>query len=95
MEMITAIVLINADLKAIERLGPEIASLPNVAEVYSVTGDYDFVAVVRVKDYDQVATAVAKQIAQVQGVISTNTMLAFQCFSRYDMEHMWSIGLES
>ena len=67
--MITAIILINAELKAIDNLGDELASIPNVAEVYSVTGDYDFVAVVRVKEYDKVADTVVKRIAQLKGVI--------------------------
>ncbi len=92
--MITAIVLINADLKALDNLGNDLASRDKVAEVYSVTGDYDFVAIIRVKQYEDVAETVTKDIAQMDGVINTNTMLAFQCFSRYDMEGMWSIGLE-
>lgn len=92
--MITAIVLINAETKKLATLGDELAAIPNVAEVYSVTGDYDFVAIIRVKEYGGLADIVTKHIAQLDGVIHTNTMLAFQCFSRYDMERMWSIGLE-
>ncbi|MCD6384399.1 Lrp/AsnC ligand binding domain-containing protein [Candidatus Sumerlaeota bacterium] len=92
--MITAIVLINAELKKLANLGDELAGIDNVAEVYSVTGDYDFVAIIRVKEYGDVADTVTRHIAQLDGVINTNTMLAFQCFSRYDMERIWSIGLE-
>ncbi len=91
--MITAIVLINADVKSLGRLGNELASIESVAEVYSVTGDYDFVVLIRVKEYDKIAKIVTEELAKLDGIISTNTMLAFQCFSRYDMERMWSIGL--
>ena len=90
--MITAIVLINADVRSLGKLGNELAAIQNIAEVYSVTGDYDFIAIIRVKEYDQVAQTVTGELAQLEGIINTNTRLAFQCFSRFDMERMWSIG---
>ena len=93
--MITAIILINAELQAIDRLGKELANIDNVAEVYTVTGDYDFVVIVRCKDYERISETVVKNIARLDGIKRTNTMMAFQCISRYDMESMWSIGLES
>ena len=93
--MITAIVLIQTERGQSTAAGEAIADIPEVAEVYTVTGEYDLVAIVRVRHYDQMAEVVPKRISAVPGVGRTHTLMAFQCYSRHDLERMFSIGMES
>ena len=90
--MTHAIVLIEAEPAALPTLGGALAGLDGVAEAYSVTGDWDFVAVVRVPDVDGVAEVVRNRVAQLDGIRRTHTMLAFEAFSRHDLESLFSIG---
>jgi DNA-binding Lrp family transcriptional regulator len=87
-----AIVLIEAEPAALPKLGGALADIDGVAEAYSVTGDWDFVAVVRVPDVDGVAEVVRNRVAQLAGIRRTHTMLAFEAFSRHDLEALFSIG---
>ncbi len=91
--MVTAIVLIEAERSAIAHLGPQLADVPGVAEAYSVTGEFDFVAIVRVKDHEAVADVVTSRLAQIPGIKRTNTHVAFKVYSRHDLEAMFSVGL--
>lgn len=93
--MVTAIVLIDAEPPTIAGLAPELAELPGVAEVYSVAGEYDLVAIVRVRQYEQMAEVVPRRIGSVPGLVRTQTLMAFQYYSRHDLERMWGIGLEA
>ncbi len=90
--MTHAIVLIEAEPAALPTLGGALVDIAGVAEAYSVTGEWDFVAVVRVRDADGVAAAVRNGVAQLPGVRRTQTMLAFEAFSRHDLEALFSIG---
>ena len=92
--MITAIVLIHTERGQTASVGQAVADIPDVSEVYSVTGEYDLVAIVRVKQYDQVAEVVPKRIAAVPGIARTHTLMAFQHYSRHDLEGMWGLGME-
>ena len=87
--MITAIVLVTAERDAIPTMGGELAGIEGVSEVYSVTGDVDFIALVRAKQHDELADIVTRRIAQVAGVRRTNTHVAFKVFSRYDLERIF------
>ena len=91
--MLTAFVMIHAEPDKIAQVAQAIADLPNVAEVYSVTGDIDIVAVVRMSDYEQLANVVPEGLSLVPGVLRTNTVLAFRRFSARDMEAAWDIGV--
>lgn len=91
--MITAIVFIQADVSRIAETGKQIADIDGVSEVYSVTGEIDLVAMVRVREVDDVAKVVADQLNKVDGVLSTQTQIAFQTFSQHDLESTFSIGL--
>ena len=73
-------------------LGGELAAVDGVAEAYSVTGEWDFVAIVRVPDHEQLADVVTGQIGGLPGVSRTQTMVAFAAFSRHDLESLFSIG---
>jgi DNA-binding Lrp family transcriptional regulator len=87
-----AIVLIRAEGSALATLGGELADIEGVAEAYSVTGDWDFVAILRLRDPDQLAQVVTNQISGLAGVQRTHTMVAFETFSRHDLEALFSIG---
>jgi DNA-binding Lrp family transcriptional regulator len=90
--MTHAIVLIEADRDAFSTLGGALADIEGVAEAYSVTGNWDFVAIVRVPHHDQLADVIAGQIGRLPGVARTQTMVAFAVFSRHDLEALFSIG---
>lgn len=90
--MITAIVFIRADVSRIPEVAEEIADLPAVSEVYSVTGTIDLIAMVRVSDHEQIAEVVADRLNKVPGVVSTETHIAFRAYSAHDLEAAFSLG---
>ena len=90
--MTHAVVLIQAERDAMSSLGGLLADVDGVAEAYSVTGDWDFVAIVRVPRHEQLADIVTIKIGQLPGIVKTQTMVAFEAFSRHDLEAMFSIG---
>lgn len=92
--MITAVILIRANRAALPTLGPRLADIGGVAEVYTVTGDWDFVAIVRVREHDELARVVTEELAQLDGLERTHTMVAFQQFSKHDLESMFGLGAE-
>jgi len=92
--VITAIVNVRCEVDRIPEIAETIARLPGVTEVYSVTGDFDLVAMVRVREHDELADAIAGRLNKVPGVLSTDTHIAFRTYSRYDVEAAFSIGLE-
>ncbi len=93
--MVTAIVLIQTERGQTQRAAEALLEIQEVAEVYSVTGEYDLVAIARVRHYDQMAEVVPQKMAGVPGITRTQTLMAFQCYSRRDLERMWGIGLEA
>ena len=90
--MTHAIVLIKADRTALSTLGGELADIEGVAEAYSVTGDWDFVAILRLREHDELARVVTGKISQLKGVSRTSTMVAFEVYSRHDLEALFSVG---
>jgi DNA-binding Lrp family transcriptional regulator len=92
MPMTHAVVLIEAERDTLPTLGGELADIDGVAEAYSVTGQWDFVAIVRVPDHEQLADVVTGRIGQLAGVARTQTMVAFAAFSKHDLEALFSIG---
>jgi DNA-binding Lrp family transcriptional regulator len=90
--MTHAIVLIEAERASLADLGGRIAELEGVNAAYSVTGEWDFVAIVSVRQPEQLADVVTHGIANLQGVVKTRTMVAFEAFSRHDLEALFSIG---
>jgi DNA-binding Lrp family transcriptional regulator len=87
-----AIVLIEAERAAIERLGGQLADVDGVAEAYSVTGEWDFVAILRVRNPEEVAQVVTHRFAALEGIRRTHTLVAFEVFSQHDLEALFSIG---
>ena len=87
-----AIVLIQAERSALPTLGETLADVPGVAEAYSVTGDWDFVAVLRVRAPEEINDVVTARLGALDGIRRTQTMFAFEVFSRHDLDALFSIG---
>lgn len=92
--MITAIVLINAEVDRIPEVAQTIAEIDGVSEVYSVAGDADLIALVRVGEHEQLNDVIADRLNKVQGVLGTSTHIAFRTYSRHDLDAAFSLGIE-
>jgi DNA-binding Lrp family transcriptional regulator len=90
--MITAIVLIDCATDSIPEVAENLASIEGVSEVYSVAGNVDLIAIVRVREFDQIAEVIAGSISKVEGVVDTETHIAFRAYSRHDLEEAFGIG---
>ena len=93
--VITAIVMIDAATDSIPEVAAAIADLDGVSEVYSTAGEVDLIAIVRVREFEQVAEVIAGRINKVPGVLETETHIAFRAYSRHDLEAAFSIGFET
>ena len=89
--MVTFIILLNVNGNKVTEIAEDLASMPEISEVYSVTGIYDLVAIVRTKTNDDVAALVTDRMGAIEGIKKTDTMLAFKAFSQHDLEAMFSI----
>jgi len=92
--VITAIVMVSAATDQIPEVAEAIADIEGVSEVYSVAGHVDLIAVVRVREFDQVADVIAGRIDKVPGVLDTETHIAFRAYSRHDLEAAFAIGFD-
>lgn len=90
--MITAIVMVSVDAHQIPEVAQQIADLDGVSEVYSVAGDVDLIAVVRVREFEDIAEVIAGRLSKVDGVVHTDTHIAFRAYSRHDLDAAFSIG---
>jgi len=90
--MTTAIVLFNVERTKIAYVGEQLAAIQGITEVYSVGGQYDFVAIIRLSNNDELAELVTEKITKVEGITKTETMVAFRAFSRCDIASMFEIG---
>ena len=86
--------MVTVEADRIPEVAEEIAGLTGVTEVYSVAGDVDLIAIVRVKQFDSIADVIAGRLSKVPGVISTDTHIAFRAYSRHDLEATFSLGVE-
>jgi len=92
--MITALVLMNVRRDAVNATAQALLAIPGVAEVYSVTGEYDLVAVLRLARYEDLADVVTTRMVAIESIERTQTMMAFKAYSREDLEQAWDIGVE-
>ncbi len=90
--MLTAIVMISVEADKIPEVAQQIAELDGVSEVYSVAGDADLIAIVRVREFDQIAETIAGRLSKVGGVVHTDTHIAFRAYSRHDLDATFDIG---
>ncbi len=92
--MLTAFILVKSRRPGLTHLGSDLAGVDGVAEVYTVTGEWDFIAVVRVREHDDLAKVVTQHLTKLEDIERTQTMVAFQQFSAHDLEAMFGLGLE-
>jgi DNA-binding Lrp family transcriptional regulator len=92
--VITALVLMNVEPGRVKSLAEELLEIDGVTECYSVAGPYDLVAMVRVREHDQLSDLVTEQIASHPGITSTETLIAFRSFAKRDLGLVWDIGVD-
>jgi DNA-binding Lrp family transcriptional regulator len=90
--VVTAIVLVRTEGERVQEAAQAMLGIEGVTEAYSVTGPYDLVVMVRISDFERLAEIVPEKIAQVPGVARTETMVAFRCYSNYDLDRVWTLG---
>jgi len=92
--MITTIVLVKAEPRLIPECAMKLAGLAGVTDVYSVSGEWDLVVLVKVPQYEDIAKIVTEEFPQVPGLQRTTTLTAFKTYSKADLEQAWDIGIE-
>ena len=92
--MVNAIVLLNVQSDRINQVAEELAGLDGISEVYSVAGQYDLVAMIRARNDEQVASLVTEGLLRVEGLLSSETLIAFRTYSNHDLDRMFSVGLD-
>lgn len=92
--MVSAVILLMVEKSKVNEVAGKLVELPGISEVYSVAGHYDLVAIARVRQNEDIAEAVTNQMLKIEGIQRSETLIAFRVFSRYDLEAMFSVGLE-
>ena len=92
--MVTALVLLNVEKGKVHKVAETLAVMDSITEVYSVAGRYDLAAVIRAKDNEKLEKLVTEHMLKVQGIIKSETLIAFRVYSRHDLDSMFSIGTE-
>jgi DNA-binding Lrp family transcriptional regulator len=92
--MVHAVVLIQCEIDEIPEAAQAIAGIDGVSEVYSVAGEFDLVAIIRVREHEELARVIPGGLGKVPGVVSTETLIAFQVYSKHDLERLFSIGFD-
>lgn len=93
--MITAIVLMKAEVGHIPDIASKLSEMSEVSETYSVAGDWDIVSIVKVREFDNLAELVTEKISRLEGIARTQTMVALRCFPQSVVERTWTIGMEN
>ncbi len=91
--MVTSIILIKVERKKINEVAEQLAEMPGISECYSVSGNYDIVAIVRVANNEELAELVTRKMLSIDAIQKTETMLAYKAYSRHDLEAMFNIGM--
>ena len=92
--MVNAVVLLKAEPKQINEVAQKLVDMECVSEVYSVGGRFDLVAILRAKKNEDISTTVTEGFLDVDGIISSETLVAFRVYSKHDLERLFSIGME-
>lgn len=91
--MVTSIILMNVERLKINEVAQRLEATPGISEVYSVSGNYDLIAIVRVPTNDDLADLVTTKMHSIKEILKTETMLAFKTYSRHDLETMFAVGM--
>ena len=92
--MVTAIILLNVERDKVNEVALKLVDMQEISEAYSVSGRYDLAAIIRVKENEQLADAITTKLLKIEGILKTETLIAFRAYSRHDLECMFSIGLD-
>lgn len=92
--MVTSIILMNIERTRINEVAGQLVELEEISEVYSVSGKYDLIAIVRVRRNEDLSTLVTEKLRNIEHILATETMLAFRAYSKHDLESMFSLGLD-
>ena len=92
--MVNAIVLLKVKSNRINQVAEELADLDGVSEVYSVAGQYDLVVIIRAHDDEQIASLVTDRLLQADGLLASETLIAFRTYSKHDLDGLFSVGLD-
>jgi DNA-binding Lrp family transcriptional regulator len=90
--MVTAVILMNVERPRLRSIADDLLAVPGIAEVYSVAGPYDLIAIARVKQHEELNDLVTEHIAALDGIVTTETLIAFRAFSKKDLGLLWDIG---
>ena len=92
--MVSAVILLVVEKSKVNEVAEKLVELPAITEVYSVAGQYDLVAIARVKNNEGIADAVTNKMLKIEGIVRSETLIAFRAFSRHDLERIFSVGNE-
>jgi DNA-binding Lrp family transcriptional regulator len=92
--MVTAFILMNVERTRLRSLADDLLAIDGVAEVYSVAGSYDLIAIARVKRHEQLNDLVTEHVAALDGILNTETLIAFRSFARKDLGLLWDVGAD-
>ena len=92
--MVTAFILMNVERPRLRSIADDLLAIDGIAEVYSVAGPFDIVAIARVKQHEDLNDLVTEHLAALEGIESTETLIAFKTFSRKDLGLLWDIGVD-
>lgn len=93
--MVNAVVLLSLERDQINTVAERLAGMEGITEVYSVAGQFDLVAMARAGDNDALADLITARLLKVPGIVRSETLIAFRVYSKYDLERMFSIGMET
>ncbi|MDQ2873189.1 MAG: Lrp/AsnC ligand binding domain-containing protein [Candidatus Eremiobacteraeota bacterium] len=92
--MVTAFILLNVERLRLRTIADDLLAIDGIAEVYSVAGPYDLVAIVRVKEHEQLNDLVTEHVAALEGIVDTETLISFRSFAKKDLGMLWDIGID-
>jgi DNA-binding Lrp family transcriptional regulator len=92
--MVTAFILINVERPRLKSIADDLLAIDGITEVYSVAGPFDMIAVVRVKQHEDLSDLVTEKIGGLQGINNTETLIAFRAFAKKDLGMLWDIGVD-
>ena len=93
--MITALVMLTVERNKINQIGEKLSEIKGISEVYSITGQYDLAAIIRVRDNEKLSELVTEQLLKVEGIVKSETHIAFRVYSRHDLEKMFQVGIDN
>ena len=91
--MVTSFILMKVERTKINDVAAKLVDIKGISEVYSVSGKYDLIAIVRVSSNDDLAALVTENLRNLESILKTETLLAFKTFSKHDLEAMFAVGM--